>query len=110
MASAAEQCGRNRLPHLAEPAPFDQWIAQPDLHRRILLSPRGSESLSRWARQQPPQAITLIIGPEGGLTPTEEASAVAHGALGLTLGERVLRTETAGMAAIAALRAIWGEL
>ena len=110
MASAAEQCGRNRLPHLAEPAAFGSWIAQQDLHRRILLSPRGAEPLSRWARQQPPQAVTLIIGPEGGLAPAEEESASAHGALCLTLGERVLRTETAGLAAIAALQAVWGQL
>jgi len=110
LASAAEQCGRNRLPHLAEPAAFGNWITQQDLHRRILLSPRGSEPLSRWARHHPPQAVTLIIGPEGGLAPAEEESALAHGALCLTLGERVLRTETAGLAAIAALQAVWGEL
>lgn len=110
LASAAEQCGRNRLPHLAEPAAFGSWVTQQDLHRRILLSPRGSEPLSRWARHHPPQAVTLIIGPEGGLTPAEEELAVAHGALCLTLGERVLRTETAGLAAIVALQAVWGEL
>ena len=110
MASAAEQCGRNRLPQLAEPLPFPAWIAQQDLHRRILLSPRGSQSLSSWARHQPPQAITLIIGPEGGLAPAEEDSAIANGALCLTLGERILRTETAGLAAMAALQAVWGEL
>ena len=110
MASAAEQCGRNRLPHLGEPLSFTSWIAQQDLHRRILLSPRGSQSLSSWARHQPPQAVTLIIGPEGGLAPAEEDSAIAQGALCLSLGERVLRTETAGLAAMAALQALWGEL
>ena len=110
LASAAEQCGRNRLPHLAEPAAFGNWITQQDLHRRILLSPRGSEPLSRWARHHPPQAVTLIIGPEGGFAPAEEEIAVAHGALCLTVGERVLRTETAGLAAIVALQAVWGEL
>lgn len=110
MASAAEQCGRNRLPHLAEPQPFDDWINQHDLHRRILLSPRGSQPLSEWARHHPAQAVTLIIGPEGGLSPTEEDAAIAQGALCLTLGERVLRTETAGLATIAALQALWGEL
>lgn len=110
MASAAEQCGRNRLPHLAEPLAFNSWIGQQDLHRRILLSPRGSQSLSGWARHQPPQAVTLLIGPEGGLTAAEEASAIAHGALCLTLGERVLRTETAGLVAMSALQALWGSL
>lgn len=110
MAAAAEQCGRNRLPHLGEPLSFSSWIAQQDLHRRILLSPRGTQSLSSWARHQPPQAVTLIIGPEGGLSPTEEDSAIAQGALCLSLGERILRTETAGLAAMAALQALWGEL
>lgn len=110
MASAAEQCGRNRLPHLGEPMAFDGWINQQDLHRRILLSPRGSQPLSQWARHHPAQALTLIIGPEGGLSPAEEDAAIAQGALCLTLGERVLRTETAGLAAVAALQALWGEL
>lgn len=110
MAAAAEQCGRNRLPHLGEPLPFDRWVAQQDLHRRILLSPRGSQPLSQWARHHPAQAVTLIIGPEGGLAPVEEQAAIAQGALCLSLGERVLRTETAGVAAMAALQAVWGEL
>lgn len=110
LSAAAEQCGRNRLPHLAESQPFDSWIVQQDLHRRLLLSPRGSEPLSQWARHHPAQAVTLIIGPEGGLSPSEEEAAIAHGALCLTLGERVLRTETAGLAAMAALQAVWGEL
>lgn len=110
MAAAAEQCGRNRLPLLGEPLPFDRWVAQQDLHRRILLSPRGSQPLSQWARHHPAQAVTLIIGPEGGLAPVEEQAAIAQGALCLSLGERVLRTETAGVAAMAALQAVWGEL
>ncbi len=110
MAAAAEQCGRNRLPHLAEPESYEGWIGQQDLHRRIVLSPRGSQPLSQWARHHPAQAVTLIIGPEGGLSPAEEDTAIARGALCLTLGERVLRTETAGLAAMAALQAVWGEL
>ncbi len=110
LAAAAEQCGRNRLPHLAGPLPFGSWIAQQDLHRRILLSPRGGQSLSEWARHHPAQAVTLVVGPEGGLSPAEEDAAIASGALCLTLGSRVLRTETAGMTAMAVLQAVWGEL
>lgn len=107
LAAASEQCGRNRLPHLGEPLPFMSWVAQHDLHPRLLLSPRGSQSLSAWAKHQPARAVTLIIGPEGGLTPQEEQAAIDHGALCLTLGGRVLRTETAGLAALAALQSIW---
>lgn len=110
MTSAAEQCGRNRLPQLAEPLPFGAWLAQPDGHPRLLLSPRGQTSLCTWAREQGSQAITLIIGPEGGWSDAEEQMAVAAGALKITLGERILRTETAGLAAIAALQAMRGEL
>ena len=105
--AAAEQSGRNRLPRLAAPESFQDWTSQHDLHRRILLTPRANETLSQWARHQPPQAISLMIGPEGGYTEQEEEIALAHGALALGMGERILRTETAGIAAVAALNALW---
>jgi 16S rRNA (uracil1498-N3)-methyltransferase len=108
--SASEQSGRNRLPHLAELADFGSWISQQDLHRRILLSPRAEQSLSEWARHHPPQALSLLIGPEGGFDEQEEQDAIARGALALSMGPRVLRTETAGLAALAALNAVWGEM
>jgi 16S rRNA (uracil1498-N3)-methyltransferase len=108
--SAAEQCGRNRLTNLAEPADFEHWIVQQDLHKRILLSPRAEQSLSDWARHHPPQAATIMIGPEGGFSDKEELAATTHGVLSLSMGTRVLRTETAGMAALAAINAIWGEM
>lgn len=110
MAAAAEQCGRNRLPALAAPLRFEQWINQQSMHRRVLLSPRATESLSVWARHQPPQAIALMVGPEGGWSDEEERLALAHGALCVSMGERILRTETAGLAALAALQALWGGM
>lgn len=105
--AAAEQCGRNRLPALAEVADFQPWIKQPGGPQRVLLSPRATESLSHWAQHQPPQPLSLLIGPEGGLSDQEEASALANGALALSMGSRILRTETAGLAALATLNAIW---
>jgi len=108
--AAAEQSGRNRLTHLAEPTDFSDWIAQHDLHRRIMLSPRAEQSLSDWTRHHPPQALSLLIGPEGGFSEKEEETARAHGALTLSMGTRILRTETAGMAALAAINAVWGEM
>jgi 16S rRNA (uracil1498-N3)-methyltransferase len=108
--SAAEQSGRNRLPALAEVADFSHWIARQDLHLRILLTPRAEQSLSDWARHHPAQSVALLIGPEGGLTQAEEDAACAQGALALSMGPRILRTETAGLAALAALNAIWGEM
>jgi 16S rRNA (uracil1498-N3)-methyltransferase len=108
--AASEQCGRNRLARLAALDNFSAWIGQSDLHKRILLSPRGQQSLPDWARHQPPQAVTLLIGPEGGYSEQEEDAAVARGAVMLSVGPRVLRTETAGIAAVAALNALWGGM
>jgi 16S rRNA (uracil1498-N3)-methyltransferase len=108
--AASEQSGRNRLARLAELDDFGRWIGQQDMHRRILLSPRGRQSLPDWARHQPPQAVSLVIGPEGGFTEQEEDAAIARGALALAMGPRILRTETAGLAAVAALNALWGGM
>jgi len=108
--AASEQSGRNRLARLAEVDDFSQWISQQDMHKRILLSPRGTQSLSDWARHQPPQALSLLVGPEGGFSVQEEDAAIARGALALSMGPRVLRTETAGLAALAALNALWGAM
>jgi len=108
--AASEQSGRNRLATVAEPADFTQWLQRQELHPRIMLSPRAEQSLSDWARHHPPQAVTLLIGPEGGFSEQEEDSARAQGVLLLSAGQRVLRTETAGLATIAALNALWGEM
>jgi 16S rRNA (uracil1498-N3)-methyltransferase len=108
--AASEQCGRNRLPHLAQMADFNDWIRQHDLHHRILLTPHAEQSLSEWARHHPPQAVALLVGPEGGFTEGEESAARAHGALALSMGPRVLRTETAGLAGLTTLNAVWGEM
>ncbi|MGI4846763.1 MAG: 16S rRNA (uracil(1498)-N(3))-methyltransferase [Janthinobacterium lividum] len=110
IAAGCEQSGRNRLPHLNDTADFNDWVSQQDLHRRILLSPRGEQSLSDWARHQPPQSVALLVGPEGGFSDAEEKLATSHGVLALSMGPRILRTETAGLAALAALNAIWGEM
>lgn len=107
IAAASEQCGRNRLAQLAPLADFTRWIGQASAQPRILFSPRATRTLSAWARNQPPHAVTLMIGPEGGFTEQEEQLAVSRGAVLLSLGERVLRTETAGIAALAALCAVW---
>lgn len=108
--AASEQSGRNRLTALAEPVDVNQWLQQKDMHVRILLSPRAEQSLSDWARHHPPQSVALMIGPEGGFTDKEEDLAIAQGVLVLAMGPRVLRTETAGLAALAALNAVWGAM
>ena len=108
--AASEQSGRNRLARLAQVDDFHGWIGQQDMHKRVLLSPRGNQSLAAWARHQPPQALTLMVGPEGGYTEQEEDAALARGALALSMGPRILRTETAGIAAVAALNALWSGM
>jgi 16S rRNA (uracil1498-N3)-methyltransferase len=108
--AASEQCGRNRLAQLLPMMDVQPWLAAGAGTTRILLSPRATESLAGWARANAPQAVTLLIGPEGGLTPHEEDAAVAAGALSLSMGPRVLRTETAGLAALAVLAGAWDAI
>ena len=108
--SASEQCGRNRLAQLAPLQEFNGWSKQQDLHKRIILTPRAEQSLADWARHQPPQAVTVMVGPEGGFSEAEEKAALAAGAIGLAMGPRILRTETAGLTALATLSALWGGM
>ncbi len=107
VAAASEQCGRNRLARVNEPLDFAAWAERRDLHRRILLTPRADQSLADWAAHHPPQALAMVIGPEGGLSEREEQLALEQGMLPLAMGARVLRTETAAIAALAALAAHW---
>jgi 16S rRNA (uracil1498-N3)-methyltransferase len=80
------------------------------MHKRILLTPRADQSLADWVRHHPAQAITIMVGPEGGFSETEEDIAIQHGAIALSMGPRILRTETAGLSAIAVLSAAWGGM
>ncbi len=106
--AASEQSGRNRLAALGPLQEFGRYIGQPADGVRILLSPRATQSLAGWARATPPCPVTFLIGPEGGFSAQEEEAALAQGALALSMGPRVLRTETAGLAALAVLAAHWG--
>lgn len=106
--AASEQSGRNRLARLAPLEDVGKWLAQPCPAPRILLSPRGTQTLAAWAATQNAQDVVLMVGPEGGFSPAEEDAAMAAGALALSMGPRVLRTETAALAAAAMLQALWG--
>ncbi|WP_332878174.1 16S rRNA (uracil(1498)-N(3))-methyltransferase [Massilia sp. S19_KUP03_FR1] len=108
--AASEQSGRNRLATLAGLEVFAKWLAQPAPAARILLSPRGKATLAEWAGAHAAQDVVLMVGPEGGFAPEEEDAAIAAGALPLTMGRRILRTETAGLAALATLNAHWGGM
>jgi 16S rRNA (uracil1498-N3)-methyltransferase len=110
LASACEQCGRNRLPALDPPTRLVDWAARlsasaaPGL--RLTLDPAGARRVRDLA---PASAITLAIGPEGGLSEQDRGVLEQAGFDGLNLGPRILRTETAGLAAIAALQARHGD-
>jgi 16S rRNA (uracil1498-N3)-methyltransferase len=102
--AACEQCGRNRVPVVREVRDLSAWLSQgvpADAGLRLLLTLQaGAQGL----RQVPADAaVTLLNGPEGGLTPQEEEQALAAGFAPLSLGPRVLRAETAPLAALAAL-------
>lgn len=109
VAAACEQCGRNRLPEVCEPARLHDWIAGLDdtAGLRLVLDP-GAEATPR--SLVPAPRMTLVAGPEGGLAPVDLEALGAAGFRGLRLGPRILRTETAGLAALAALQAIHGDL
>jgi len=111
--AACEQCGRNRLPEVAPVQDFHAWLdAMPealvDNETRILLSPRADMAFNALPQQAPQGRVIVLVGPEGGLLPEEEALAQARGFIAIGLGPRILRTETAGIALLAALAARWG--
>lgn len=107
--AACEQCGRNLVPQVAGIAEFDVW------RRRfaeagamgVMLDPEGDVRLAELPR--PRGELLLLAGPEGGFDPAERAAGQAAGLVGARLGPRVLRTETAALAAIAALQTLWGD-
>ena len=109
--AACEQCGRNRIPAIDAPRALPDCLGVAfAAHAKAILTPAATQPLTAWARQRPPAPLLLLIGPEGGFDETEIDEAVRHGAAPVHLGARVLRTETAGIAALAALQAVCGEL
>ncbi len=108
-ASACEQCGRNRLPTVAALASVSEVLGRlPAVagELRLMFLPQAEHSL---ASLPPPSGVTLLVGAEGGLDPVEEEAALAAGFVPVRMGPRVLRTETAGLAALAAIQALWGD-
>jgi len=107
--AACEQSGRRRLPQLQAATTLEQW-----LHRHaaemtgLLLDPLAQQGLLEIT--PPESGIRLLVGPEGGLAPAEISRARQRGFTGIRLGPRILRTETAPLAAIAAMQTLWGDL
>ncbi|HEX7951460.1 MAG TPA: RsmE family RNA methyltransferase, partial [Burkholderiales bacterium] len=109
--AACEQCGRNRVPQVGPVLGLPDWLAQLDMptpsdEARLLLSPGAAHSLREVA---PVARMTLLVGPEGGLSSVETQLAQSRGFIPVRLGPRILRTETAALATLSALQALWGD-
>jgi 16S rRNA (uracil1498-N3)-methyltransferase len=106
--SASEQSGRTRVPELLPITRLYDWLTRDEPGLKLLLI--RAEGAARLSELVPDPAITLLIGPEGGFAGDEVAVALRAGYRALRLGPRVLRTETAAVAALGALQALWGDL
>lgn len=110
---AAQQSMRWEVPTVAEPESFDAWCAIPDLNAcRLILweEPRGTLLRDRLRGKPRPDSVTLAIGPEGGFAPGEIKRAEGHGFAAVSLGTRILRSESAVLAALAIMQYEWGDL
>ena len=104
--SACEQSGRNRIPVIHEPVYFADWAKSSSADLRFILHPHDQKALRDYAK---PASLALLVGPEGGFSEVEVQEAVNAGFAGLTLGPRILRTETAALAALSVFQFQWGD-
>lgn len=108
--SACEQSGRTRIPLIDTPLTLKHWFGAkpPELDMEIILQPRASTPLATLAA--PKTKVCALIGPEGGFSDTEYGDARVSGFAAVSLGPRVLRTESAAIATLAVLQSLWGDL
>ena len=104
--SACEQSGRAVVPEIAVPTTLSQWLSNVEADCKLVLDPDATPN----ALHDQPTSIALLIGPEGGLTPSELTLASETGFSAIRLGPRVLRTETAPLVALSVLGARWGDI
>ena len=108
--SACEQCGRNRVPAVHDAVTLgDALKLLPEGGMRCLLAADAPDSLAHAVTRAAGAKLVLLIGPEGGLADGEQKFALANGFIACRLGPRIMRTETAGLAALAALQAVAGD-
>lgn len=105
--SACEQCGRNQVPGVGAPLTLAGWLSRHGAGRLLFLSPLAETRLADLPA--PTATDCLVAGPEGGFEADEIAALHAAGAIPVRLGPRVLRTETAALAALAAMQMLWGD-
>ena len=112
--AACEQCGRNHVPDVLPPLPLPHWLGEiknreVSTHTNLLLLPTAEKKLSELVPKSNNSSYTLLIGPEGGFTPEEERAALLTHFEPILVGKRILRTETAALATIAAMQTLWGD-
>ncbi|MBC8519806.1 MAG: 16S rRNA (uracil(1498)-N(3))-methyltransferase [Gammaproteobacteria bacterium] len=109
--SACEQCGRNIVPPVHAPVTLHKMLADNNSKQGFILDPKSRQRLSELPPPKPvTESIGIIVGPEGGLTDQEIISAHERGFHGVTMGPRILRTETASVVAITIMQTLWGDL
>ena len=106
-AGACEQCGRNVLPQILPVKSLMGWLGETHSGARFVLAPGAGTRLRELRR--PSERVTLLVGPEGGFGDDELFAIRAAGFMPLSLGPRILRTETAAAAALAAMQVLWGD-
>ncbi len=106
--SACEQCGRNVVPEVGAIREFPDWLKdRQDTGLALLLDPEATHGLGDLSTPDGP--VTILAGPEGGFDPFERDAALRAGFVAVRLGPRILRTETAALATLAAMQAVWGD-
>lgn len=105
--SACEQSGRNTIPLIHPPQRLDEWLSRPFEGSTIVFDPRSKTSVKNL---QPASNIKVLLGPEGGFSSPEEHLVNKHSILSCHLGPRILRTETATIAALTSLQTHFGDI
>lgn len=108
--SACEQSGRRCLPELRSPVSLNDWLTHNNSELALVLAPDFPGHNADLKALEKPASLSLLIGPEGGLTEAEIAAAIQQGFQAWQLGPRILRTETAPVAALSISQYLWGDL
>jgi len=112
LVAASEQSGRTVVPSIETVQNIPLWLSSLNPHDnalRIMLTPRAESSLLSVIKRCTPQPLTVLIGPEGGLSDAEEEQAKRAGFIPVSMGQRILRTETAGIVTLSAIHTIWNQ-
>lgn len=110
--SACEQSGRNFVPPVAQPLDIPQWLSSGEMNSapqglKLFLSPTAEATLN--SLPPPTGTVWMVAGPEGGFEPDEARLITDFGFVPIRLGPRILRTESAALAAVAAMQTLWGD-